>query len=88
MHNTIVELQVKNGCLMETYSVEQDDTGAIFVRNVIDSDTGGPIDTMHIDAAAAIPIARALLMAAGRINAPVYVGFPEGNVVAFPGGRV
>ncbi len=87
MSNTIVELQVRNGCVSETYSVEQATDGAIFIHNVIDADMGGPMDTMHIDVLAAIPIARALLMAVGRINAPVYVGFPEGNVLAFPVGR-
>lgn len=87
MLNTLVEFSIKNGIILETYSVEQDDDGEIFVRNVLDSDTGGPVDLLHIDAAAAVPIARALLLAVGRIAAPVYVDIPAGNVVAFPMGR-
>lgn len=84
MLNTVMELRVLNGIVLETYSVEQDCDGAIFLRNVLDSEIGAPVDMMHIDVAAAVPIARALLLAAGR----AYVNTPIHTVVAFPMGGV
>lgn len=85
MLNTLMELHVQNGLVLETYTVEQDVDGAIFLRNVMDSEIGGPMDTMYIDPSAAWPIARALILAAARVHAPVYVDIP--NVVRLPVGR-
>lgn len=73
----LLDVTVQSGMIIETYSVEQDDDGAIFVRNVIDSDQGGPVDTMHIDPSAAWPIARALIQAAARVHAPIFVDIPR-----------
>lgn len=83
MLNTITEFQVANGAVLETYSVERDETGDIFIRNVLDAEMGGPVDTLHVDEAAAVRIARALLIAVGcspsvRVDIP-----PPANVVAF-----
>jgi hypothetical protein len=78
---TLTEFSIPNGSVTEVYTVERDCDG-IFIRNVMDSDQGGPCDTIYLDPRAARPIALALLRSE---EPPIYV--TGQNVLVFPGVR-
>lgn len=75
---TLTEFQIVSGCVTAVYSVE-DDHGDIFVRNILDAEMGTPMDSIHVDDAALLPLGLALI-AAHRVRQaagdPVVVTFP------------
>jgi hypothetical protein len=88
----LADFPVDNGEVRERYSVVQDESGEIFIQNFLDAHHAGPIDTMHIDSAAAVRIAKALLVGVGRwatVCAPVRVDIPApaGNVISLSNWR-
>jgi hypothetical protein len=86
MLTEIMSFPARNGNLLETYSLERDETGDIFLRNVLDANAGVPHDLMHIDPQAFEPLARAFAALERRRTEkmPVVVQFPA-RVVDFVG---
>jgi hypothetical protein len=88
MLTEIMSFPVRNGNLLETYSLERDADGDIFLRNVLDANAGAPHDMMHIDPQAFEPLARAFAALERRrtqgMPMPVVVQFPT-RVVDFVG---
>lgn len=84
MLTEIMSFPVQNGNLTETYSLERDETGDIFLRSVLDAHAGEPHDMMHIDQQAFEPLARALLALERRRREKM----PAAVVLRFPVRRV
>ena len=78
---TLTSFSLQSGRVTETYTVEIDAVGEVFVRCELDTCGPGPIDTIHIDARALRPIALALLAAATQVQPEphqiVVVRFPS-----------
>jgi hypothetical protein len=86
MLTEIMSFNIRNGNLLETYSLERDADGNIFLRNVLDAGAGAPHDLMHIDPQAFEPMARAFVALERRRTekVPVVVQLPV-RVVDFVG---
>ena len=85
---TLCEFPIVNGEVTERYSVVQNEDGGIWIHCCLDAHHAGPIDTMHIDPAAAVRIAKALLVGVGRWatgheTVRVDIPAPAANLVAF-----
>lgn len=76
--DTLIEFRIPNGAVTEVYTVERDRDG-LFIRNVLDSEQGGPCDTLYVDPRAARPIALALLRS---MEPPIHAAGQ--NVLVFP----
>lgn len=80
MLTEIMSFSIGNGTMLETYSIERDEDGDIFVRNVLDAMAGEPHVMMHIDPMAFDPLARAFAALERRRRQKM----PASVVVQFP----
>lgn len=80
MLTELISIPIRNGILRETYSLERDEDGDIFLRNVLDAADGEPHDMMHIDPAAYGPLSLAFA-ALERLRV---VALPRAVVLQFP----
>lgn len=78
MLTELMTTNIRNGMLLESYSVLTDEDGDVFLQNVLDAQRGSPSDTMHIDPLAFGPLARVFAALERRRlgTAPVVVAFP------------
>jgi hypothetical protein len=80
----LADFPLDNGLVRERYSVVQDENDGIWIHCCLDAHRAGPIKTMHIDPAAAVRIAKALLVGVGRwATGHDAAPAPAANVVAF-----
>jgi hypothetical protein len=89
MFETLCEFKIRNGLVLECYTVYRDGGDDIFIQNVLDAQKGHPSDVIHIDRQALRPIALALLAAAAShpdvpSGDPIAVRFPQSPVVMIP----